>query len=233
VDADVRAAVMKSHLHPLTTEVLESLMAGAVRSTIHAGSVTHREGEPAPNLELVISGVVRVFVTAPDGRTMTVRYCRPGALIGAVSLFATSFTMPAAAQALVDAELLKMSPVIVRYVVARDTRVAQAFLSELSERVVSFVDEIPGNTFATIRQRVARHLLDLAAQRGQGRHTGTDIVVPVSQRELADAVGTVREVVVRVLRELRNEGVVRTERDQIVILDPARLVPSKGWNASS
>jgi CRP/FNR family transcriptional regulator len=178
----------------------------------------------------VISGVVRGFVTAPDGRTMTVRYCRPGALIGAVSLFASRFTMPAATQALVDAELLRLSPAVVRLAVARDARVAQAFLSELSERVLSFIEEIPGNSFATVRQRVARHLLDLAAQRGPGRGAVAEIVVPVSQRELADAVGTVREVVVRVLRELRRDGVVRTERDHIVILDPARLVPGQEWN---
>jgi CRP/FNR family transcriptional regulator len=197
---------------------------------IPAGAVTHRPGEPARHLELVISGVVRGFVIAPDGRTMTVRYCRPGALIGAATLFATRFTMPAAAQALVDAELLKFSPAVVRRAAARDPRVAQAFLSELSERVLSFIDEIPGNTFATVRQRVARHLLDLAAQRGPGREAVSAIVVPVSQQELADAVGTVREVVVRVLRELRRDGVVRTERDQIVILDPARLVPGQGWN---
>jgi CRP/FNR family transcriptional regulator, cyclic AMP receptor protein len=159
-----------------------------------------------------------------------VRYARPGALIGAVSLFARPFTMPAATQALVDAELLRLSPAVVRRAVARDTRVAQAFLSELSERVLSSIDEIPGNTFATVRQRVARHLLDLAAERGPGREVGAEIVVPVSQQELADAVGTVREVVVRVLRELRQDGVVRTERDHIVILDPARLVPGQGWN---
>ena len=230
MDADVRAAVLKSHLHELPPDVVEELLTGAVRMKIPAGSVTHREGEPAQHLELVISGVVRGFVTAPDGRTMTVRYCRPGALIGAVSLFATRFIMPAATQALVDAELLKLSPAVVRRAVARDARVAQAFLSELSERVVSYVDEIHGNSFATVRQRVARHLLDLAAQRGPGREAVTEIVVPVSQRELADAVGTVREVVVRVLRELRRDGVVRTERDHIVILDPARLVPGQGWN---
>lgn len=230
MDADVRAAVLKSHLHELPPDVLDELVRGAVRVKIPAGSVTHREGEPGPTLELVISGVVRGFVTAPDGRTMTVRYCRPGALIGAVSLFASRFTMPAATQALVDAELLRLSPVVVRLAVARDARVAQAFLSELSERVLSFIEEIPGNSFATVRQRVARHLLDLAAQRGPGRGAVAEIVVPVSQRELADAVGTVREVVVRVLRELRRDGVVRTERDHIVILDPARLVPGQEWN---
>ena len=230
VDADVRAAVLKSHLHELPPEVVDELLTGAVRMKIPAGSITHREGEPAPHLELVISGVVRGFVTAPDGRTMTVRYCRPGALIGAVSLFATRFTMPAAMQALVDAELLRLSPAVVRRAVARDTRVAQAFLSELSERVLSYLDEIPGNTFAAVRQRVARHLLDLAAQRGPGREAMAEIVVPVSQQELADAAGTVREVVVRVLRELRRDGVVRTERDHIVILDPAQLVPGEEWN---
>ena len=77
MDADVRAAVLKSHLHELPLDVVEELLTGAVRMKIPAGSVTHREGEPAPHLELVISGVVRGFVTAPDGRTMTVRYAGP------------------------------------------------------------------------------------------------------------------------------------------------------------
>jgi CRP/FNR family transcriptional regulator len=221
---------LNSHLYEWPPDVVEELVTGAVRMKIPAGSVTHREGEPGPHLELVISGVVRGFVTAPDGRTMTVRYARPGALIGAVSLFARPFTMPAATQALVDAELLRLSPAVARRAVARDTRVAQAFLSELSERVLSFVDEISGNTFTTVRQRVARHLLDLAAQRGPEREAVAEIVVPVSPQELADAVGTVREVVVRERRELRRDGVVRTERGHIVILDPARLVPGQEWN---
>ena len=82
MDADVRTAVGRSHLHALTPGVIDGLLAGAVRTKVPAGSVTHREGESAPHLELVISGVVRVFVTAPDGRSMTVRYCRAGALLG-------------------------------------------------------------------------------------------------------------------------------------------------------
>ena len=138
---------------------------GADRVRIPAGSVTHWEGEHAPFLELVISGVVRVFVTAPDGRTMTIRYCRPGALIGAPSLFAAPYAMPAPTQALVDVELLRMSPTIARRAAERDVRVAISLLGELSERVLTFVWEISGSAFATVRQRVARHLLDLASER--------------------------------------------------------------------
>jgi CRP/FNR family transcriptional regulator len=45
----------------------------------------------------------------------------------------------------------------------------------------------------------------------------------VSQQELADAAGSVREVVGRALRDLRTAGIVATAADSVVILDPARL----------
>jgi CRP/FNR family transcriptional regulator len=67
---------------------------------------------------------------------------------------------------------------------------------------------------------VAAHLLDLASaqQRPQGR-----LVARVSQQELADAVGSVREVVARVLRDLRLAGIVATAPDSVVVLDAPRL----------
>jgi CRP/FNR family transcriptional regulator len=224
VEAELRAAVVLSHLRELPADALDDLLAGAVRLRIPASSVFHRQGDGAPHLELVVSGLVRVFVSAPDGRTMTVRYCRPGALIGMMSLFTPGFALPATVQALVDAELLALSPAVARRAAAQDVRVARAFLREQSERAISFLYEVPGSAFATVRQRVARHLLDLAAE------GGPELVAPVSQQQLADAVGTVREVVVRVLRELRLAGVIRTGRDGIVILDPARLSTEQEWN---
>ncbi|WP_156727953.1 Crp/Fnr family transcriptional regulator [Streptomyces apocyni] len=233
MDAGIRAAVQRSHLRALPDDVLDGLMARAVRTRIPRGSVTHREGEDPPHLELVVSGVVRVFVTAQDGRTMTIRYCRSGALIGAISLFATGFAMPASTQALVDAELLRLSPPAVQRAVTRDVRVAHALLGELADRALGFARELQGSAFATVRERVARHLLDLASERAAHPEdlARREFVVSVSQRELAEAVGTVREVVVRVLRELREDGVVRTGRDRIVIVDPLRLVQEQGWNS--
>ena len=60
------------------------------------------------------------------------------------------------------------------------------------------------------------HLLDLASEQPQGDR----LVAAVSQQALADAVGSVREVVVRVLHDLRSEGVIRTSREGIEILVP-------------
>ena len=189
----------------------------------------HHEGKDS-HFELVLAGLVRVQVSAADGRTMTVRYCRPGALLGAATLYA-EISRPFDIQALSDSELLSFSPTIVRGLADRDPRVARALLTETSERVLSFVAEFSGHAFANVRQRIARHLLDLASDL-QGRN---ELLAPISQQELADAVGTAREVVVRILRELREEGTVQTGRDGIVIRDPERLsrIGSPSWNESS
>lgn len=95
-----------------------------------------------------MSGLLRVYVTALDGRTLTVRYCRRGSILGAVSLFASPFSMPASVQAVTDAEILSMSARSIKQAVERDVVFARALLDELSERVMLFIAEIPGSAFA-------------------------------------------------------------------------------------
>ncbi len=229
MDDGVRAALAASSFARLPAPAIQRLLARSRVVRTAAGSVTHREGEAAEHLELVVDGLVRVFVTAPDGRTLTVRYCRRGALIGAVSLYATEFRMPAGIQAVVDARLLYLCPDAVRRAAAEDSRVADALLHELADRVLSFIHEITGSAFTSVRQRVARHLLDLAAQESRATRGAQPVVeVRVSQRQLAESVGTVREVVVRVLRDLRDAGVIRTHPDHIDVLDPIRLSQVQG-----
>ena len=218
-DPVVRTAVGSSHLAGVPEPLIAPLLDDAVWLRVPAGSHVRREGEPGAHLELVISGLVRIFVSSPDGRTLTVRYCRPGALIGVVSLFSPSYVMPGGMQALVDSELLVLRAEAVRTASAIQLGIASALIAELSERVYQFVVDIPGASFATVRQRVARHLLDLAAE----QQRGTRLVAPISQQALADAVGSVREVVVRTLGELRREGLVATGAGGIRILDPDRL----------
>ena len=229
MDDGVAAALAASSLAGVPAPAIRGLLTQARLVTVPAGSLTHREGETSEHLELVVDGLVRVFVTAPDGRSLTVRYARRGALIGVVSLYAEGFRLPAGVQAVVDATLLRLSPDVVRRAAATDVRVAQALMHELADRALSFLHEIPDGVFTTVRQRVARHLLDLASHEVRAsRGTSRTLMVHVSQREIAEAVGTVREVVVRVLRDLREKGIISTHRDHIDILDPIRLSRERG-----
>jgi CRP/FNR family transcriptional regulator, cyclic AMP receptor protein len=241
-DAHERQAIAASKLGTLPGPLLDELLAGSSRAWISAGTMTHREGDPAAHLELVVSGLLKFYATAPDGRSITIRYCRRGTLIGVASLFAPHFALPASAVALADTDLLRLSAARARTAAARELPVAQVFLRELSERVLGFMAEIPGSAFSSVRQRVARHLLDLAAGPDDGGQAALPVAWPgaapqlavrTTQQELAEAVGSVREVVVRILRELREAGVVRTERDRIVVVEPGRLAELAVWNPGS
>jgi CRP/FNR family transcriptional regulator, cyclic AMP receptor protein len=218
LDDDAREALAASQLGALPADALSELLVGATRLTIPARSTVRPVAGQSPHLEMVVSGLVRIQVAAPDGRAMTVRYCRRGALMGVATLYAEA-VRPFTIEALTDTELLRLDPARVVWQAHRDSRVANALLTETSERVMTFVAEFSGHAFATVRQRIARHLLDLAALDPQSE----EFVASISQQELADAVGTVREVVVRFLRELRTLGCIRTRRDGIVLVDPERL----------
>ena len=143
--------------------------------------------------------------------------------------------MPGSLHALADSVLLELRPEVVRSVALEDLAVASALLDELSDRVVGFVGEIPGSAFTTVRQRIARHLLSVATEPARRRA----LVARISQQQLADAVGTVREVVVRELRGLREERVVETGSRSITILAPERLLADisdirpPDWNQGS
>ena len=218
-DDAVRAAVARSCLGDLPRPLVATMLADASRRRVPGSSLLRSAGETGPHLELVVAGLLRIFVGAPDGRTLTVRYCRAGDLLGLPSLFRDSYVMVGSIQAVEESDVVALRPDVVRGLADVNIDVSRALIGELSERVVSFVAEIPGNMFASVRQRIARHLLDLATD----QQLGPELVASVSQQELADAVGTAREVVVRVLRDLRADGLVATGRDGITILAPAML----------
>jgi CRP/FNR family transcriptional regulator, cyclic AMP receptor protein len=218
-DQAVTDALAASSLRDLPREVVDGLTEGSLLRKVPPGTTMHREGDPA-FVELVLSGLIRGYVGARDGRTMTIRYCRAGALMGTATLFNAS--RPRAhgnLTALVESQVLALSPSTVRALAKRDIRVVRSLLNETSARVAEYISEIEASSFATIRQRLARHLLDLAAEQQVGRQ----LVATASQDQLAGAIGTVREIVVRILHDMRSEGLVRTKRGRVELLDAKRL----------
>jgi CRP/FNR family cyclic AMP-dependent transcriptional regulator len=210
-----REALLAGPLGGLPVDVLRVLCRDAVTLDVPAGSDLFRSGMFA---FVVLRGVVRAYVADANGRQLTIRYCRHGDLFGLPTLF-TQRATDVYQQALTDCRLLVLRPATLQSLARTDVRVAVALLVEVSDRLVFYIQELGPSPMSTVRQRVARCLLDVAVDE---RRDGT-LVARLSQQELAAQVGTVREVVVRVLRELRDAGVVRTERDEIVVLDPGHL----------
>jgi CRP/FNR family transcriptional regulator len=187
------------------------VLVGSRTRAVKAGQVLYRSGAP-PGAALVEEGVLRVYL-ASDSRQVTLRYARKGDLIGAAAVL----TGPSAAhvQALTQAKLRMLDFDRLRDLSARDAEVANWLARDLAERLNDAFGQLALRTFGTIKQRVARHILDMA---------GEDLTAPVKQQDIADAIGSVREVVSRALSELRHQHLVATGPRGVKILDPDRLV---------
>jgi CRP/FNR family transcriptional regulator, cyclic AMP receptor protein len=192
-------------------------VAGGTFSDIAAGVTVYTESE-VERFGVVIRGLLRVYMHASDGRQVTVRYVRAGGLLGAPALIGGP--APVFVQTLTDTAVYFMDVPSVKRIVREDAAVASLFAAECVHRLYDVLEELAGNAFATVRQRVIRHLLDLAASRppNDGR-----LIAMVNQQDLANGVGSVREVVARVLHELRGAALVRTTPGCIEILDPVKM----------
>jgi len=171
-------------------------------------------------LGIVVSGLVRVYTTTSQGRQVTVRYVTDGDIFGLPVVLAPDILVEGlvlASQALTPCHILRLSPARLREIAARDVENMWGLFNELARSMVSGHHMLAENLFQPVRARVARHMLDLAER------DGSRMVVSASQQDIADAIGSVREVVSRAVLWLRDQGLVRREGPVYVLDDPAGL----------
>lgn len=215
--ADVRAALARSHFGALPEDVLAQLASAAVRLEVPAGTELIPPGT-VPRLLLMIAGVAKTYLIAPNGRQATVRYARGGDIAAATSVFDQRPCLPGF-RTLTACTVLIFNMDAVSSLARADVRVANVFNVEMAHRLYAYFAELAGTTFGSLRERVVRHLLDVASE----QQRGPALTARLSQQELADAVGSVREVVARVLGKLRDDGLVRTGDGEVELLDLPRL----------
>ena len=208
-------AMQRGFLSTLPGRAGWALVGRAIRIDVPAGAVVYRNDE-TPRLIIVVTGLLRVFLSSFDGRQVTVRYVRSGDVAGLALV--VGGPGPMNIQAMTAASVLSLRVDDLRQLLATDPAVARACAEELTRQLYRVLQDLSDQSFLTVRQRLARRLLDLAAL-----DEGLDLVVHASQQDLADAIGSVREVVTRTLGEMRSDGLIDTARDEIALLDPLEL----------
>ena len=181
-----------------------------------AGHTVYAEAD-AERLAVVLLGLLRVYMHAGDGRQVTVRYVRAGDLLGVPALIAGP--APVFVQTVTPGTAFFFDVAGVRRAALVDASLAWALAEESVHRLYDVLEELAGNTFASVRQRVARHLLDLAASRSEAGRTLMALVnqQDCERRRFGPRSGS------RVLAELRADGLVRTSPGRVEILDPVRM----------
>ena len=207
-------------LFALPREAAERLLAEAILINLPAGALVYRD-EESPRLIVVVKGLLRVFLTSADGRQVTVRYARSGDVAGLALV--VGGPAPMSIQAMTSALVAALRVDTLRAMLATDPGVARACAEELTRQLYRALDDISEQAFLPVRQRLVRQLLLLATAGRDG-----ELVVHASQQELADAIGSVREVVTRNLHQLHQQGLIDISRDVVTICDAVALAERAG-----
>ncbi len=222
VDDELRDAIRESFLAQLPDDAVAALVQGVIRFEVPTGTLLRYSGpeeRPYAFPRLVGDGLLRIVRSGPDGRTITQRYQRRGEVSGIPGIFLSPATRNTGhTDALMRTVYYQFSHEVWRRTAERDVRVAVALLIELGRIAELSMEQMANRALASMRQRVVGQLLD-----GATYADGVDPVAQVTQQQLADGVGSAREVVARVLHSLREEQLVATKVGSVILLEPERL----------
>lgn len=204
-----------SILQPLSDADLQRLLQiGHVRA-VPAGHLLISENEASTAVYFLLSGEARVFITGADKREATVNSLRPGSWFGELAILGDGLRS-ASVIVTASSRLLSVPGPLLRSILVRYPEATERLLETLGRRIRGLTETVRGFALGDVYHRLAQLFGELAIERDGERF----IPDPPPQRELAVRCGASREMVARVLRELRKGGYVETSRQRIVLKKP-------------
>jgi len=178
---------------------------------VDAGQMLFFEGDAATGFFVLLSGRVRIYKSAPDGKEYTLHQITPGQMFAEAAIFRGK-TFPANAVAGEDSEVAfipkdQFVQLITRYPAASLSRWLREFTVKLEDLSLREVPARLANFILRQRQKLAADTFDL----------------DVTKAELASQLGTISETLSRSLKKLKDLEAIAVDNKRITILDPTLL----------
>ncbi len=205
-----------SALYPVLAELPRGVLGSVIEAYTHfvaapAGTTLFDEGSPCLGFPMVLSGTVRVARGSPGGRMLELYRVTPGELcvVSTACLFGQT-PLSAHGQAVEATELVLLQPQGLDAWCQHEPFRRFVF-GVFGDRLADLMALAEAVAFQRLDQRLAQALL------GHGSSLQT------THQALADSLGTVREIVSRLLNRFERAGWVRLSRERIDVLDGAAL----------
>jgi CRP/FNR family transcriptional regulator len=194
----------------------------AVPRAFRPGHVVFREGDDSDTCYVVNGGHARAIREHPDGRTITLAHFGPGDIFGELAMFDDE-RRSATIEALDDLQVIAILGPDFRRLLSEHSELAVKLVVALGRRLREANERLTRQSFQTVQSRVATvlgELVDGARKEGAGHH---DVLVTVTQADVAQLAGSSRESASRFLAVLERAGVITQGRGRITVHDPDAL----------
>jgi CRP/FNR family transcriptional regulator, anaerobic regulatory protein len=199
-------------LSQVPTEQLVPLLRPEACLRLPAGTRIFAETEPCRGFPLLVSGSIKVVKTAPNGREMLLYRVEPGgSCIISSSCLLGHADYSARGETETEVELLVLPVPLFEYLLVENRGFRDFVFHLFAERIAELMQLVEEVAFHRLDQRLAKLLLA----------RGNDI--QTTHQALADELGSVREIVSRLLKGFAAQGLIALGREHIAILDRPRL----------
>lgn len=198
---------------------LAEVAAVAVPRSFDAGQVVFREGDDSDTCYLVRCGHARAVRDHADGRTITLKNFGAGDIFGELAMFDNE-KRSATVEAIDDTDALAILGPDMRRLLREHEGIAGKLVIALGRRLREANDRLARQSFQTVQSRVATVLAQLVREaQAEGAGEG-DVLLTITQAEIAQLAGSSRESASRFLAVLERAGALQQGRGRLTVHDP-------------
>lgn len=203
-------------LRGLDNEALTRLANASLWKVFPPDAVVFWEGDVEVNLFYLQYGSLKVLKSSPDGREQVLKFIEAGEIFNEVGVLAKR-PNPATAIALEESGIWLIPRHALSEILLAYPQTAMQVIENMADKIIELVSLAADLSLKTVEARYAKLLLEQAEEDVIERRRWTN------QTELAALLGTVPDVLSRVIREFTKAGLIEIDKQQIRILDRAEL----------
>jgi CRP/FNR family transcriptional regulator len=201
---------------------LERVAQVAVPRQFAAHHVIFREGDASDTCYVVESGHARAVREHPDGRSIALAHFGPGDIFGELAMFDDELRS-ATVEALDEVAAIAILGSDMRRLLREHADISYKLVISLGRRLRESNERLARQSFQTVQSRVAGVLGQMVEQARSEGADGTDVLVVVTQAEVAQLAGSSRESASRFLAVLERAGIVTQGRGRLTVHEPDAL----------
>jgi len=198
------------------------------RRRFRRGEVIFHQGDPGDALHIVASGSVKIVLPSAEGDEAIIATVHAGDFFGELALL-DGAPRSATAAAVEATETLSLPRDTFLEEIGRSASLRDVLLRSLAGELRRLTGHVEELHFLDLAGRLASRLLSLAREADPGPHRTAQGTLeakldwPFTQSDLAAMIGATRQSVNRLLSDLVDRGLIRIDRDTLVITDLERL----------
>ena len=196
----------------LDDDVLESISRLMVERTVEKHEIIWIEQDSAKTVYFVVSGQIKLFKISTDGREQIVRLARPGDSFGHTGIF-NGVSNPESAQAMIPSVLWGLAKNDLEALLWDHKGLALNTIKAMAVEMHHYMSLVEDLSLRRVSGRLARFLLEHISE------GAFDESLILTRGDMASMTGTVREVFGKSLKVLEENGIIESNRHQIIIKD--------------